>query len=83
MTKIYKIEYWKWPIAGRIGDNDVMIFVDSDDSPGLPEAHEHPVGPASVAVLQMLQDLQIEVNVHLEFSKHLKNCNFVRKFTSF
>jgi hypothetical protein len=43
-----------------------VIFVDADDGAGLSETLEHAVGPASVAVLQMLDDLQIQVNVHLK-----------------
>ena len=42
-----------------------MVFVDADDGSGLAEALEHPVGPATVAVLQMLDNLKIQIHVHL------------------
>ena len=42
-----------------------MVFVDANDGSGLSEALEHPVGPATVAVLQMLDDLKIQIHVHL------------------
>ena len=53
------------PVSGRVRDDDVVVFVDADDGSGLSEALEHPVGPATVAVLQMLDDLQIQIHVHL------------------
>jgi len=54
------------PVSWGIRDDDVVVFVDPDDSSGLAETLEHAVGPAAVAVLQMLHDLQIEVHVHLK-----------------
>lgn len=42
-----------------------MVLVDADDGAGLAEALVHAVRPPAVAVLQVLDNLQLEVHVHL------------------
>lgn len=39
------------PIAGRIRDDYVVIFVDADDVAALTETLVHPIRPSAVAVL--------------------------------
>ena len=39
------------PIAGRIRDDDVVIYVDADDVAALTEALVHPIRPTAVSVL--------------------------------
>ena len=52
-------------VAGGVGDDDVVVFVDADHGSRLAETFVHAVGPAAVAVLQVLDDLHLEVDVHV------------------
>ena len=51
------------PVPGGVLHRDVGVLVDAAHSAGGGEGLEHAVGPAPVAVLQGLDDLQVQVDV--------------------
>lgn len=52
------------PVAAGILDDDVVVLVDAAHRARGGERLEHAVRPAAVAVLQGLDDLQVQVDVH-------------------
>lgn len=52
------------PVAAGILDDDVVVLVDAAHRACGGERLEHAVRPAAVTVLQRLDDLQVQVDVH-------------------